>query len=688
MGYWGIHGARRQEIPGPQRRSGAASRPRQGWRLVLLLGLALAQRSGPAAPLPENLADFSLEALMDIEVTSVSKRPEKRTKAAAAIYVLTGEDIRRLGATSIPDALRVVPGLHVARIDANKWAITARGFNSRFANKLLVLLDGRSVYTPLFAGVYWEALETPLEDIERIEVIRGPGGTLWGANAVNGVINIITKPAAQTQGGLLSAGAGNEARAFGTLRYGGGLGANGHYRVYGMYGNRDPGRGMTDTHDDWELTQTGFRADWEWKDRTRLTLQGDFYQGLAGQQVTLPVTPANATATLVDDTDISGGNLLMRWMRTQEGGSEYRFQAYFDHVNREGLVLHEDRDTVDLEFQHRFQCCEAHDVLWGVGYRRTSDNTDDNAWFRLDPASRTVHLYSGFLQDEIALHENLSLIVGSKFEHNDFSGFEYQPNLRAVWTPRPNQTLWAAVSRAVRSPARGEHDVRLRTLPAVNPGRPVIIRGDEDFDSENLLAYEAGYRWQGGTTVSVDVAAFYNRYDELRTFDPEVFTPTALGLPFDNRLEGETYGVEVAAQWQIRPGWRLEGSYSFLQMDLDLSEGSADTVSRGAEDASPHHQASVRSHMDLTPALELDIGVRYVGSLETPTGDPAMPAIAVASYTELDARLAWRVGAALEVYIAGWNLLDGHHEEFTPDFIRSQPTRVERSVHTGLSWRF
>jgi len=647
--------------------------------------------------LPDDLTDMSLEQLMDIEVTSVSKRPQKISEAAAAVYVVTREDIRQWGVTNIPDALRMVPGLQVGRIDSNKWAITSRGFNSRFANKLLVLIDGRSVYTPLFAGVYWETQNTPMDDIDRIEVIRGPGGTLWGANAVNGVINIITRSASQTKGGLVSAVVGDEQNDL-SVRYGGEFANGADYRVYGQFFTRDEGYASGGAHDDWELGQGGFRADWERNGSDTFTLQGDYYDGTAGQQVTTAGNPPPTLITDTDDVDLDGGNILFRWQHVLNNGSDFALQVYYDHVGRDGEVLYEDRDTYDVDFQHHFAWRSNHDVVWGLGYRRISDDTDNNPNFALDPDSRDVDLFSAFLQDEVALIEDeLFLTLGSKFEHNDFTDWEIQPSLRLAWTPDDRQTVWGAVSRAVRTPARGEHDVNLRVAPPTPPPlptpaqcsgglpdprcAPLLVLGDDDFDSEELIAYELGYRIKATDTLSVDTAFFYNDYDDLRTFDAEVFPPPVVGFPFGNNMDGESYGAEVTAQWQVMSNWRLQGSYTYLNVSLDLKNDSMDSQSESAEDADPSHKATLWSTYDLGSKWELGSGLRYVSSIDAP-GSGAD------SYVELDLRVGWLPTSNLELSLVGRNLLDDQHPEFQPDFILTQPTEVERSVYANAKWRF
>ena len=654
----------------------------------LLTGICLALCTGIAVAntgLPGDLTEMSLEALMDIEVTSVAKRPQRQAEAAAAIYVITNEDLRRWGVNNIPDALRRVPGIEVARIDANKWAITARGFNSRFANKLLVLIDGRSVYTPLFAGVYWDTQDVVLEDVDRIEVIRGPGGTLWGANAVNGVINIITRSSAATQGTMVAAAAGDELRGSGTARHGGKLNNGADYRVYAKYSDYDTGYNPAGAHDDWRDGQVGFRSDWDRNGQDSFTLQGDYYRGKAGQLVSIPVgsgAPLDPTGTVqdIDDTRLDGGNLLLRWSRTPDETGGLALQLYYDHVGRNGAVLDEARDTIDVDFQHRFHWQQAHNVIWGLDYRFIRDDSDSNPSFSLAPSSRSSHLFSTFIQDEISLSDDLRLTLGSKFDHNDYSGFEYQPNVRLAWSLDDTRTLWGAVSRAVRTPARGEHDVLLRLVPppAADPGVPVFAAGNNDYDAEAMVAWELGYRMNHKNRWSLDIAAFYNDYDKLRTMDPAT-VPTV--FRFDNNMQGETRGLEVAGQWQLHPGWNLHASASWLDMSLRLQNGSTDGFSESLEDASPKSTAAIWSSIDIGSRLELDAAVRYAGSKKVND-------IAIDSYVELDLRIGWKAAPGMELSLVGQNLLDSRQREFLPDFINSQPTEVERSFYGKLTWNF
>lgn len=653
--------------------------------LSSLLALSAARAADGNELPPVDLMDMSLEALMNIEVTSVSKRPQKKSETAAAIYVITSEELRRWGVTNIPDALRRVPGLQVARIDAGKWAITARGFNSRFANKLLVMIDGRSVYTPLFAGVYWEANDVMLEDVERIEVIRGPGGTLWGANAVNGVINIITRSAADTQGTLTSAAAGNEEHGMVSVRYGGRTADQKNYRVYGKFHAVDSGEAIATgmfppvAHDDSQLLQGGFRADWGKGTADSFTVQGDVYHVRAGQEL-LIATSANP---LVEDARHKGGNLLSRWTHKSGPASNYTVQTYLDHVGLDSGVLFEDRNTLDLDFQHHFQAAESHDLIWGLNFRTIQDDTDPTRIFWLDPSRRTVNLYSAFVQDEIALFEGrANLTLGSKFEHNDFTGFELQPNARLTWLTDSGNTIWGSLSRAVRTPARGEHDVVLAVIPPAPAPPPLTIFGDDRFASETLIAYELGYRCSVSRRISMDITAFYNVYEKLRTVD--VYTPVPpLEAVFGNNLEGNTQGLEIDARWKVNDRLTVNANYTRLDIDLDLVNNSMDTLAQSAEDASPAHQGNLWLAADIENNLQLDAGLRYVGHIHTPGMPADMPA-----YLAFDARIGWNPRPGLELSMTGQNLFDSAHAEFSPDFIYSLPTEVERSIYGKILLKF
>jgi iron complex outermembrane recepter protein len=628
------------------------------------------------------LKQLSLEELMGVEVTSVSKKEEKLFEAAAAIYVITQEDIRRSGATSIPEVLRNVPGLDVARLNSNAWEIMARGIITT-ANKLLVLIDGRSVYTPLFAGVFWDVQDTLMEDIERIEVIRGPGGTLWGANAVNGVINIITKHAKETQGWLVTGGGGTEERGFGGVRYGGKLSENAGYRFYAKYFKRDDlvRRDGGDAADQWQMGQGGFRIDWHASDKDLLTFQGDLYGGKVGGQTVSSATPPFLET---GDASVGGGNVLSRWTHHFSEVSDLQLQVYYDRTERRiPDFFSETRDTFDVDGQHRFPWGQRHDIIWGFGYRYTQDKVDGSFSVSVEPDRRGTHLLSLFVQDDITLiPDRLRMTLGSKFEHNDFSGFEIQPNVRLSWMPSAQHTVWAAVSRAVRTPTRLEHDMRLTAvlIPSIPPVIATVF-GDRDFVSEELLAYELGYRLQPHPRLSLDIAAFYNVYDNLLSLEgpgPPQLSPSGVVLPFvqANNFQGETYGIEVLANYRLTNWWRWQVGYSFLQAHLRPKRGSVDMISEAvAEGSSPHHKVFWRSLMNLPANVELDTALRFVDDL---------PSQNVRSYVALDVRLGWRPTKNLELSVIGQNLLDDRHLEFSSVI----PTEIQRGVYGKVTWRY
>jgi len=659
----------------------------------------------PSSGSEPDYLSLGLEDLMQIEITSVSKKSQRLSDAAAAVFVITQEDIRRSGVTSIAEALRMAPGVQVARIDANKWAVSIRGLNGRFANKLLVLMDGRSLYSPLFAGVYWEVQDTAMEDIDRIEVIRGPGAALWGANAVNGVVNIITKSADLTNGGLLSAGGGNEARGFATARYGLLLGENTHLRFFAKHQDTDHAVDSTGAaaHDAWNMTRGGFRLDSQPSYRDTLTLSGDYYDGTIDERYTLYRLPTAQDPTISSSPDassgMSGGNLLARWQRTLDATDSISLQLYYDHFERSMIILGESQNTVDLEFQHRLTLWDRQDFIWGLGYRFSNDSLSDTSTISFSPSSRNTELYSGFLHDEIKIiPERLSLILGSRIEHNSYTGFEIQPNGRLVWTPTPQNTLWGAVSRAVRTPARGDSDIayRYRTYPADPAGVPVPVRleidGSKGFKSENLVAYEVGYRTEPMPHVALDAAAFYNDYHRLRVLQPSAFSPEPQGsVPTDyvqsfqlaNLMHGHAYGVELAAEWSPVPWWRLHASYSYLRVKMFLEDPSTDAINKGdAEGDSPRHQFSLRSGVDLGKRVECDLWLRGADRL------PYIDGSSIPGYLTLDARLAWKPMPKLELALVGQNLLQRRHPEFNPEFINTFPSDVQRSVYGKATWKF
>jgi iron complex outermembrane receptor protein len=636
-----------------------------------------------AAQAPSSLPDLkqlSLEQLMNVEVTSVAKKDQRVAETAAAISVITQEEIRRSGVTSIPEALRLAPGVTVSRIDGNSWAIGIRGFGSGLSRSVLVLIDGRSVYTPLFAGVYWDVQDTLLEDIDRIEVIRGPGGTIWGANAVNGVINIITKGTTETQGLLATAGGGSEEKGFGSLRYGGKIGQDFSYRLYGKGFRRD---GQFTPHlsdvDDWQMGQGGFRADWDLHERDKLTFQGDAYKGYTGLRTRVSSFSAPFSAIVEKDTDLSGMNLLGRWNRALSETSNLALQIYYDRTFRREPTFEEERNTVDFDFQHRFKLTGRQELIWGLGYRFTKGDTKSVPTLVISPRNRADNLFSAFLQDEIVLVEDLlRLTVGSKFEHNDYTGFELQPSGRLLWTPAARHVLWASISRAVRTPSRVDRDVAASSAP--NPALPFFARllGKKDFDSEKVMAYELGYRIQPTDRLFVDLAAFYNRYDDL--FSVETGTPflepgrLIFPFQFDNKMKARVYGAELAADWRWLDWWRWRFSYSYLQINLTSKRGSNDTITApGTEGGSPHNQISLTSFVNLPGDLQLDGMFRYVDNL---------PGQNVGRYFNLDLRLGWHATKNVELSLVGQNLLQGHHAEW------GGGTEIQRGVYTKVAWRW
>jgi len=678
------------------------SEPVRSARRILLAGfLAVCLTAPTPAQTSRSVPDvtaMSMEDLMNLQVTSVSKRTQKVADAAAAIFVITQEDIRRLGATSIPEALRLVPGLEVARIDQNKWAIGSRGFNGRFDNKLLVLIDGRSVYTPLFSGVYWNVQDVMLEDVDRIEVIRGPGATLWGANAVDGVINVITKKAKATQSAVVTAGAGTEERAAGGVRYGGKLGNNTYYRAYTKYFDWGPSAypsGMT-AHDGWDALRGGFRADWTPAGANSLTLQGDIYRSRFDETLTVASLSAPYSNTFPNDGKYSGGNILGRWNHTSERSS-MSLQMYYDNTTITDHSLFGDHQNIlDLDFQHGFHVGDSQQFVWGLGYRSIRDKNDSSFTVSLQPNQVTLNQFSTFLQDEISLVDNrLQITLGSKFERNEFTGFEIEPNARLLWNLTPNQSIWTAVSRAVRTPALTEEGLRLNSqvIPPGTPANPsplpavIAVFGSHQFNSEDLLAYELGYRVQATSDLSLDIATFYNNYSNLRTAEPGAPfvegspAPTDIVIPFvaGNKMSGGTYGVELFADWKVVPKWRLVGSYSYLQMDIHKNANSQDPTPDNPNGSSPRHQWYLRSSIDLPKHFEQDTTLRFVDHL---------PSLNVPNYYSLDAHLGWRPVTRLELSIGGQNLLNDWHFEFMPDFVNTSPTVVKRSIFGSITFKF
>jgi len=663
----------------------------------ILLGVFAPEISYAEGPsdVPADLTRLTLEELMDIQVTSVSKGEEDFSKAPSAIFVLTQEDLRRSGVNTIPEALRMVPGVQVAQVDSSTWAITARGFNSRFANKLLVLIDGRSVYTHVFAGVFWDEQDLVLEDVERIEVIRGPGGTLWGANAVNGVINIITKNAKETLGGQVSSGVGNLDRFIGSIRYGEKVGENAAVRVWGKYYNRN---NLDDLQgnpapDEFETGRGGMRLDWDASESNSFTFQGDVMVGEFAGKTSNAVTSlsfAPTTGDIVGDSQVRTANFITRWKHRVSDTSDLVLQLFYNRDHRDGRVLQELLvDTYDVDFQHRFQMGSGHEILWGLGHRFIHDSFENSIGISYFPDSNLNYISNAFIQDKIALIENeLYFTIGSKFSINNFTGFEFQPNARLAWTPNDQHTVWASVSRAVRTPSRsgdsGRYNAAVVTLPGPTPA-VTVIQGQSDFESENVLASEVGYRIRAHEKLFLDLATFVNIYRDGHSFEVEAPFVNPAGfveLPVvsRNRLDGETYGVELAATWDATDWWRLNGAFTWFEMDLRRDPVSTDQNVASIEGNDPEFQWNIRSHMNLSSSWEFDQLLYYVGAPKSQQ---------VRSYFRLDLRLGWHPAKNVEVSLVGQNLLDSQHQEWGDVRIQTNDRNlIERSVFGKLVFKF
>jgi iron complex outermembrane receptor protein len=681
------------------------------WRCLLLAAGCSVVAAIGAQPTESTLQE--IQQLGDIhaesanrqtgEVTSVGKKTQRASEAAAAIFVITQDDIRRSGVTSIAEALRLAPGIHVARVDSSHWAVSARGFNGVFANKLLVLMDGREVYASSFGGVYWDVQDYPLDDIDRIEVIRGPGASLWGANAVNGVINIITKPARETQGGSLRAGGGNLEQGFGSLRYGAQLGDQTYGRVYAKGTNRGAFMDRThdSAHDNWNMTQTGFRVDHDNEAGTALSLLGSAYQSDFRQQLALPSPVPPYHPLLRDSARSSGFNLLGRWREALSLSSEFTLQAFASHDYRlEGYGAQE-RNMLDLEAQHRFLLGARHDINWGMGYRLLHDDFGGTSYAAFSPRSARKQLASLFLQDDISLIANeLKLTLGAKLQHNDYTGFEGQPSGRLLWTPNPQHAFWLAVSRAVRTPTRADCCIRaikgvfapddpsnpINQVPGV-PLQPLVwgAHGNPDLSAERVMAYETGYRYNPNAQLSVDLALFYNRYRSLRGWDAwqfqYQFRPGYIEALMDTQdnLSASSWGSELAVTWKPMDVWTLDAVYSYLNVNVSQLP----TTLSFDDGTTPQQQAYLRSGLELTDAIDLDLWLRYSDSAYRPASSVKLP-----GYLTLDARLAWRPVDRLELSIAGQNLLQASHVEFSQEILGPPQVRVPRSYYLQLSWQF
>ena len=613
--------------------------------------------SEPRQASGSGLARLSIEELSRISVISTARRQELVSEAAAAVSIITADTIRRAGITTLPEALRLVAGVSVGR-DGNTWAISARGFQASTTNKMVVLVDGRSVYSPLFSGVFWDAVDLVLADVDRIEVIRGAGGALWGANAINGVINVITKNASQTQGTLVEVSGGSHAGIV-NARYGGTLGSAGHYRVYAKHRllQSMPYSSGVEADEDIQSTQIGMRLDLGVDTRTAFMMRGDVYDGRFG----LINSP---------DGDASGVDIIGRLRHTFTSGAQLEFQAYYDTTYRRVPVQYaERRHTGDLQLQYGVSLGERQHLVAGVGYMLTHDRVTPTAVLSFDPDSRTSPLVNVYAQDSLVLVPGrLQAIFGVKLEHNDFTGFEYQPTARLRFTPRPGHTLWGAVSRAVRMPTRIDTDLRFTA------GTPfVVLTGNPDFQSETVISTEVGYRRRFLPWISASATAFFNVYDALRSQEPT--PPIGVPIVIGNKHSGRVRGFEVVAQVEPLRRWQVNVNYSRLAERFSFDADSRDPTGGMSEHNDPPHQLRLRSFTDLTDRWSFDATLRWVAALPRP---------AVPSYTELTLRVARMLGHGFEVDVVGENLLHDRHLQF----VNLGPSHdVPRSVFARLTWR-
>jgi iron complex outermembrane receptor protein len=643
---------------------------------------------------PPDLADSSLEDLMSIQITSVSKTEQKLSRVASAVFVITQEDIRRSGATNIPDLLRMVPGVDVAQINANTWAISARGLNGRFSNELLVLLDGRSLYTPTFGGVFWDVIDLPLEDIERIEVIRGPGASVWATSAVNGVINIITKTASDTPRAMIVAGGGTVDQGFGTVQYGGKIGSSISYRAFTKYLNQDhfPEADGQSGGDGWNLARAGFRADSVLSPKDNVTLEGDIYRGREGNPNTgLTSITAPPIPIVFDQVNLGGGFLQTVWNHTFSNRSGTSLQLSYDEYERND-PLGETRGTFDIAFQHHIAWGSRQNFVWGLEYRYSTSHTVGSLIVALNPPNLNTSLFSSFIQDDITLiPDRLFLTVGTKIEHQYYTGLDALPSVRVAWTPTSKRTLWAAISNSDRNPAATDTSIvsNLGGFTDMN-GTPVALRllGNPKLLDETTISYEAGYRISMAERFSADIAAYYNSQSDQLTVEPgtpffeSAPAPPHLVLPLinENLSFGESHGIEIAANWKVTNRWTLSPGYAFEEIHMHLKPTSHDTDSVSeAEGSSPTNMAQLRSHLSLAHGLSWDASAYFTDRLT----DPVIP-----SYTRVDTGLTWHWNENGSISVVGQNLVSDRHSEFVDSTGSAGTTLIKRSAYAKFTWRF
>jgi iron complex outermembrane receptor protein len=651
------------------------------------------QQSGPQPGPAEDLTSMNIEDLMNIKVTSVSRTEEKLSRTASAVFVIGPEDIADSGALNIPDLLRMAPGVDVAQLTSNTWAIGVRGFNGRFSNKVLVLLDGRAVYTTTTGGVFWDVLNLPLEDIERIEIIRGPGGSVWGANAVDGVINIITRKSDETLGGLITAGAGNLDQGFGTVQYGGTLGKKTDYRIYTKYQNEDhtPNAAGQEGGDGWHLLNGGFRADSTLSEKDTLTIQGSIYTGEEGvPRFSLTSISPPASGFVDSPVPLSGGYLESVWNHTFSARSDTSLQLSYDTYQRHD-ALGEGRKTFNADFQHHFLWADRQNILWGLALRYTSSQANGSLFVSLDPPDRNDYLFSSFVQDEIALvPDRLFLTIGTKLERSYYTGWAAMPSARLAWQINGRHTVWAAYSRPIRTPAETDIAIRSNVAGFIGAGGvPTVIEleGNPDFGNETLAAYELGFRTAVSKKLSIDFASYYNDYKDEQTMEPGAPFPVTtaplhlvLPLTYGNLMSGETHGVEISGEWKVMRRWRLAPGYAFEEIHMRTQPGSLDTTSVGiAEGSSPRNSAQLRSIIDLPHGLAWSASADFVDRLA---------AFDIPSYTRVDTQLTWKWGERGTFSLVGQNLQRDDHFEIQ-DFTQSvAANQIKRSAYAMIRWSF
>jgi len=640
-----------------------------------------ADTSQPPKP-SDDLENLSLEQLVNVKVTSVSKQETDLFASPAAISVITQEDIRRNGFTSVPDALRTIPGMDVGQVNASQWAVSSRGFNGEFASSLLVLVDGRSVYTPALSGVIWELQDLVMEDLDRIEVIRGPGAALWGDNAVNGVINIMTKSARETQGALVSTSFGTDNQSITSLRYGGQLIPNLFYRVFLKYESED---GFANTMgnrmpDGWDTLHGGARFDWEPNPNDRFTFQGDYVDANFGGTAQSPLLTPPYMTNFSGVNPKSDGNVVGRWTHDFSSSSQLTLQMYYDHSVETDAQIKSTVDACDFDLQHRFALGERQDIVWGAGFRESLDKVPPS--FNLSPYLQRSYtqIYNVFAQDDLtAVQDRFHVILGTKLDHTTYSGFQIQPSGRLLWTPSSEQTAWMAVSRAVTTPYQFNEGARYNQSAFPSANGPVLVSlfGNPNLQPEQLLAYELGWRLAPSPCWSLDLAAFYNVYHGVQGyqmgaayFDASPVPHLVIPETAENNLSGDTYGAELSVQWKPVDYWRWTASYSWLHLDSDLNN---QTSGDG-----PQNQFQIHSYLDLSRDIDFSSGIYYVSGL--PDQD-------IASYVRLDLGLNWRVNKSWEIGVFAQNLLDKGRVEYE-SYRTALVTEIPRGIYGRITWRF